>query len=349
MQNLESKKVLFLALSGIGNLVMQLPTIRALKKAYPAWEVTVWVAPRGTKEIAKTENAIDHVIEMPIKASPLQHITQILKLRKEQFDIGIVLSPGQLLKSATYLKLAGIPVRIGNTYPFRNNLHSSLFLTDPVNEDPTIHDIEQNLLLLEPLSITPEPVAFYSLEVPQEHIQESKQLLPSLSSTVIGIHPGSAPGFEWKRWPLKRFANVAKELIKKNPDTTFLIFGSKDEQAQKEELVNMINDELENKVAYAISASLLTTAAAMKSCTFFLSNDSGLMHIAAAVGVPTLGLFGPTDEAQTGPRGKKSATLRLSDTTSVYNTERSYLLGNTPHESMLGITEEMVLNKIGSY
>ena len=65
-----TKSVLFVSLSGIGNLVMQLPTIATLKKAHPTWHITVWVAPRGTKEIIEAQSSIDEVIEMQASGLP---------------------------------------------------------------------------------------------------------------------------------------------------------------------------------------------------------------------------------------------------------------------------------------
>src|SRR3989344_9589702 len=103
--SVEEARVLFLSLSGIGNLLIQLPTIEALKKARPNWHITVWVVPRGTKAIAESQSYIDDVIEMPISVSPparggvrgdgsiaWQHVKNIIALRKSRFDIGIVLS-----------------------------------------------------------------------------------------------------------------------------------------------------------------------------------------------------------------------------------------------------------------
>ncbi len=362
-----TSNVLFLALSGIGNLIMQLPTIAALKKAHPTWHITVWVAPRGTKELAQTQSYVDEVIEMPIRGGVMQHIQNILVLRKHRFDTGIILSPGQLIKSALYLKLANIPVRIGNNYPYKNNSKSSKFLTHAVDEQEHLHDIEQNLRLLEPLGIYPKPVEYYSLDIPEKNIEEASSFPPLIH---IGIHAGCAKGFERKQWPLERFVEVAKVLIQKNPNTTFLIFGGKDEEDQKNELAKMINESPlpspvlgegedegnkkiwergttgTNTVARVVSTSLLTTAAILQRCKLMISNDSGLMHLAAAVGTPTLGIFGPTNEASTGPRGSKSYVVRADGTNPVYITEKSIVLGTTTHQSMLAITPQMVIDKI---
>ena len=408
------KSVLFLSLSGIGNLLMQLPTIEALKKARPNWHITVWVAPRGTKAIAESQPYIDAVIEMPVSppyqggagGGVVQHIRNIIALRKHRFDIGVVLSPGQLIKSALYLKLADIPIRIGNSYPYKGNSSASNFLTHTIDEQENLHDIEQNLRLLEPLGINPTPAPYYSLQIPEQNIEEASNFLPSYEgrrggverdvptpsrsplykgekSTYIGIHAGCAKGFEFKQWPLERFAEVAKSLMQKNPNTKFLIFGGKDEEDQKQELVGMINSYFSpsyegepacpagrregvvtsehtptsassgdsplskgEKFAISISAPLLTTAAIIQHCNLFISNDSGLMHIAAAVGTPTIGIFGPIDEALTGPRGPQSTVVRALGTTPVYKTENRISLGVSPHASLLAITPQMVLDKI---
>lgn len=276
----------------------------------------------------------------------------IFLLRKHAFDIGIVLSPGNQLKSALYMFLAGIPMRIGNSYPYKGQPHASKFLTHAIDELPDMHDIEQNIRLLEPLSLGNTQAPYYELQIPDINKEEAEKILQStgLPSTVsyIGIHAGCAAGFEWKRWPLERFAEVAITLAQKNPNIRVLLFGGKDEAADKQAMLRMINGDGEGvAVAYDIAAPLLTTAAIMKKCSFFLSNDSGLMHIAAATGVPTLGLFGPTSEVLTGPRGERSSFFRAPGTVAVYDTEKNNSFENTSHESLLKISIQMVLDEIG--
>lgn len=341
-----SKKVLFLSLSGIGNLLMQLPTIKLLKQAHPDWHITVWVAPRGTAELARSQSYIDQVIEMPIRANIFQHIKNLMKLRMGWFDYAIILSPGQLVKSALYCMLAGIPKRIGNSYPLKNNPESSFGLTDSVEEKMKMHDIEQNIRLLEPLGIHIHDQERYELEIPVKNKQEAEKMASSQS--YIGIHAGSAKGFEFKQWPIERFADVAQQLLKEEPSTLFLIFGGPSEDFQKQELVDLINTVQPNS-AQLIHASLMTTAALMQYCRFVLANDSGLMHLSAAAGVPTIGLFGPTDEHLTGPRGVKSITIRANGTKPVYSTEHTPFLGTTTHESLLALTPTQVIDNIHTF
>lgn len=351
MKNSNPNSVIFLALSGIGNLVMQLPTIAALKHAHPDWHVTVWVAPRGTAQLAKAQPYIDEVLEMPIKNSITGHISTIQLLRKRRYGNGIVLSPGQLMKSAGYLYLAGVPMRIGNAYPLGNNAKSSFLLTNAINENEDLHDIEQNLQLLNPLNIYPNPVPFYSIQIPNTNKKEAKRILDEYNfkpnTSIIGIHAGSAPNFTWKRWPLERFVEVAIALLEKDNNVKILLFGDNNELEQNGEIEKAIHKKFPD-AARTVSASLMTTASLLSYCKFLISNDSGLMHLAAASGTQVISLFGPTSEIQTGPRGKGSVVVRAPGTIPVYNTELAPSMGTNPHETMLAITPKMVLDQISS-
>lgn len=363
------RKVLLVSLAGIGNYLMQSPTIALLKKNKPDWHVTVWVAPRGTKELAENDPHVDDVIEAPPKATPLEHIRLTYTLNRMGFDVGIVLSPGQLFKSAAYVWLANIPQRIGNTYPFRGNPRSGFLLTHPVDEQRDLHDIEQNIRLLEPLGITDQlptirqntagdceahaqgadPLAWrvnYRLSIPTAHDQEAMQLLSTLKVTrgksLIGIHAGSAPDFLWKRWPAENFIAAANHFIA-TLNAHILLFGGPAET----QLNLSISHQLKPH-ASVISTNLLTTAGLMKRCQFVLSNDSGLMHLAAASGAKTFGLLGPTDEKKTGPRGVDSHVIRAKGTQPAYDTEKNYHIKQTPHPTITAITSDLVIQEITS-
>ncbi|MFH1353935.1 MAG: glycosyltransferase family 9 protein [bacterium] len=330
------KRVLLLSLSGIGNFLMQSPIWQTLKKNHPDWEITTWVAPRGTKQLAEIDPGIDCIIEAPIKNSIFGHLNTLKYLRRHHFDIGIVLSPGQLIKSAAYLFLAGIPRRIGHAYPLFNNPHSKLFLTDTIDENDSLHDIEQNLRLLTLVAPGLKRRGFYRLPAPKK----TPYNVISTNRRLVGFHPGSAPPFLWKRWPAANFAAVGQSLIN-NHNAHILIFGGPDEAKLQKELKTRLGQH-----STVISTSLLATAALMRRCRLVLSNDSGLMHLAAASGVPTFGLFGPTDEKHTGPRGPKSYVIRAPSTKPVYDTEKNYYLGPRPHPTITAITPEQVLDKI---
>ncbi|MBI1833807.1 MAG: glycosyltransferase family 9 protein [Candidatus Andersenbacteria bacterium] len=340
----ENPRILFLALSGIGNYIMQSPAIAAAKEKFPNSSIAVWVAPRGTKFLAENDPNVDSIIEMPIQTTAAQHVRQVLSLYKKKFDIGIVLSPGQLVKSAAYLYLGGITRRIGASYPFFNSPASTFLLTDTIEEERSIHDIEQNLRLLGPLGISVHDNG-YKINVSEQYRGEATALLKGINLSphqmIIGLHAGSAPDLAFKRWPIERFAEVAQALIKDHK-AHILLFGGPEEEGQKEQLRSLIR----SSSVTSISSSLFTTAAVMQRCRLMIANDSGLMHLAAAAGVETLGLFGPTSEIATGPRGKKSSIARAPGTKPIYRTEASANLEKQPHETILSLTVAMVTNRV---
>ena len=342
----KKEKILLIALSGIGNFIMQSPTIETLKKHKPNSHITVWVAPRGTKILAQNNPYVDEVIEMPIKTTIFKHLSQIEKIKQHQFTMAIVLSPGQQIKSAMYMYLAGIPARIGSTYPLLGNNNSHALLTNSIQERADIHDIEQNLGLLSSLQIPVKEGMPYTTIIPESAYEEAKNIWRSLhiepGATVIGLHAGSAPDFLWKRWPLENFAQIATHYISKK-NAHVLLFGGPDETSQKEELQQLISSP---RHIHSIDTDLLTTGALMQQCAYVIANDSGLMHLCASVSTPTFGIFGPTNEALTGPRGTSSYVIRAQGTKPVYNTETNYSLGNSPHQSLLALTPEEVITHI---
>jgi heptosyltransferase II len=338
-------KILILSLSGIGNFMMHTPMITAIKMRYPKSKITVWVAPRGTKQLAMTIKEIDNVIESPIKASLSTHWMFSRKLKRESYDLGIVAFPGQHWKSAGHMYLAGIKRRIGHRYLFLASSDNSFLLTDDVVVDNNIHDIEQNLALLLPLGVRlPESESQYALNISDTTMVKADELIGKLNidsgKKIIGMHLGSLPSFIWKRWPLENFVTVAKKMIGSH-NAHILIFGGPDEHGLKIMAANQIGDG-----ASLIDSDLLTGIGVIKHCRLFLSNDSGLMHLAAAVGVKTLGLFGPTDEKRIGPRGKVSYAVRASGTKAIYNTDTNFNLGDKPHQSMRAIMPGTVIDRI---
>lgn len=321
--------------------------MRNLKKMYPESRISLWVAPRGTRAIAEAIPAVDVVIEASPKNSPAGHFRQIWDLAARRFDTGFMLYPGQLWKGAAYMYLAGIKNRIGHEYFFSSNMNSKFLLNHAVPVQEKTHDIEQNLNLLAGLvpELSMPGHADYMLEIPEANKQKAKNILTEKvnvqpDKTLVGIHPGSSEELMFKRWPLDNFVAVAKNLIEKQ-NAHILIFGGPDE----DEIKQAANRELgENSTV--ISTDLLTTAAVMQHCRQFISNDSGLMHTSAAVGVKTLGLFGPTDEEKIGPRGAHTQTVRAPGTKAIYSVENIENYGKKTHKSLMQLTPEMVLAKL---
>jgi len=154
------------------------------------------------------------------------------------------------------------------------------------------------------------------LPAPKLHIDApardaSSAMLASTQGAVLALGPGA--NFIGKRWPPERFAELARRLVGANGPLRglpVLLLGAPEDRA----ICEIIAAPLEAQGIAVINAAggldLLAAAAALERAALFVGNDSGLMHIAATVGAPTLGLFGPSDERVYGPRGPRSQALR---------------------------------------
>lgn len=344
---LDATNILILALSGIGNLLMQLPAIEALKKERPRWRITVWLAPRGTKPLLTRRPAVSNIIEGKIKRGPLGHLAFATRLRQVRPDIAIMLSPGQLWKGALYMAASGARERIAHSYPHLGQSASHFLLTKSQPEAGELHDIEQNLKLLELLDISIDQYIgrIYSFVPPADAVERASKIINQLGlhsdQTIIGLHAGSAGDFLWKRWPLPNFVRVGQALINNHHAHLLLFSGPAEHLITKD-----LQAKLGTRHTSLVHTDILTTAALMKRCHLFLANDSGLMHLAAACGVRTVGIFGPTDEAKTGPRGPNSHVIRAAGTKPSYDTETNFNLGSQPHPTLTALTPAAVLGNL---
>jgi heptosyltransferase II len=281
----------------IGDLVMATPVLFALKKANPEAKLTVMVKnPLG--EVLLRDPHIDELFRFD-KPSFFGRRDErrglIEKLRQGKYDLGVLLTNS--FSSAWWFWQGHIVRRIGYA------MHSrSLLLTDAI---PLPKNVEQQHLvltyqqLLEPLGI---PLSSQSpkLYLSQEEIETAKQMLGSLQVDLryplIGINPGAAYGSA-KCWLPERFREVAKRLVEET-EATILFFGDR----AGTPLVKEICRDLPPRVVNLAGATSLRDLMALISlCQVLLTNDSGPMHIACALGVDVVALFGSTDEVATGP------------------------------------------------
>jgi heptosyltransferase-3 len=167
------------------------------------------------------------------------------------------------------------------------------------------HKVLENASALR-LSPPPEP----SIWVDADAEREAAALLP-VGRPLLALGP--AANWACKQWPIERFAQLAQKLVMTEgplPHAAVLVIADEKERQQLTPLFNSIAPE---RCVQIIGRNLLTVAACLKKATLFVGNDSGLMHIAAAVGAPTLGLFGPGLEKIYGPWGPRCAFVRTSE------------------------------------
>ena len=171
------------------------------------------------------------------------------------------------------------------------------------------HDVTQNLNLLAALGIHPKEIDSRiepdsaSLTWADAYL---KQLGIDRSRPLIGMQPGGKAQFDTKRqWPHENFRIVAEQLIDKYGCFVFL-FGL----ANEEDLLRQIEHGRSQRIIRVVEYPLARVASILYNLSCFISNDSALMHLAAAVGTPTIGLFGPTNPVRTAPFGEGHYVLK---------------------------------------
>ena len=301
-----TKKILIRATNWIGDAVMSLPALRAVRRKYPEAEIVALARP-WVADLYEGESSIDRVI--PLEGAVGLHDFNIKgklvrRLRAEAFDLAVLLPNS--FESAALVRLAGVTRIIGYARDGRSAL-----LTDAIAR-PGRGDL-------------PEHERFYYLEllrraglidaipdVPEirlEGLGEARKrgerdfAHAGLRMPVIGVSPGAAYGSA-KRWLPERFAESAAQLAAAH-GASVAVFGSaaeKDLCAQVAAVCGGYN--------FAGDTTLREFIDMTAACSVFLTNDSGAMHIAAAAGIPSVTIFGPTNEFGTGPLGPLARIVR---------------------------------------
>ena len=302
----EIKKILVRAPNWIGDAVMCLPAVAALKAAYPDAEITALTRGRAVP-VFENNPAIAEVMEYDANGRH-KGVTGRLRLRKEikarGFDMAVLFQ--NAFDAAFVSFISGIPERVGYARDLRRRL-----LTRPVVVTAEIkkrHQVFYYLNIIKELdpkrgvnateaSKPPTPV----IRLKDEEIRWAGEFLRQngiKKEMLIGAAPGASYG-PAKRWPAAGFAEALRRLSTEYNGVP-VIFGGVDDAEACRDAAELIAGRVIN---LAGRTTLRQCMALLSRLKVFVTNDSGLMHVAAALGVPTVAVFGSTDAALTGPVG----------------------------------------------
>jgi len=307
------KRILIIAPNWIGDAVLSQPLLKAIQKTYPTSSIDVlaspWVAPiyRACKET-------DRVIEVDLVHGSLQWQVrkQIAKqIRTSSYDAAFVLPNS--LKSALIPWLAKIPIRIGYLGEMRLGLINRI-LPNP-KKSQRMPMVERYLSLSRKLGIS----ASSEEESNQPKLQVQLNQLSSLEKKLQlqSIHPNQlilfAPGAEFgpaKRWPADHFRALANLILNNHSQAHIILIGSKNDIEISASICE--NVEEKNRIHnWCGKTTLEEVIALIKISRELVSNDSGLMHIGAALHVDQIALFGSSDPKHTPPLSKKARIIYL--------------------------------------
>ncbi|MBU1739994.1 MAG: lipopolysaccharide heptosyltransferase II [Proteobacteria bacterium] len=301
-----SENILVRAVNWVGDAVMTLPALAALRRARPEARITVLVRPR-VADIYEASGLADELM-FYVKPGRHQGFSGMWRLareiRQKRFDRAVLFQ--NAFEAAALVWLARVPFRAGyNTDARSFLLNQSIKLGDNIKVK---HQVYYYLNLIEGLGLE----ASFSeprLKLRDEEYQAARDFLSEkldLSGPLIGLAPGAAYG-PAKCWFPERFAQTADRLIGDH-QAGVVIFGGPDEARTAAEVAGLI--ESPRVLNLAGQTTLKQALALIGVCDLFLTNDSGLMHVAAAQEVPMVAVFGSTNPLTTGPRGDKSVIVR---------------------------------------
>ena len=287
----------------IGDAVLALPVLDALQANFPQDEL--WAAAREwVGGLFSPEHGIKGLVRLP-EIRNLKSLREASsRLRHLRFDAGLLLTNS--FSSALVFRMAGIPERWGYTRDGRGPL---LTRGVPLKKGGEIrHQSDAYRDLLAGLGIK-APVGAADLHISEEEKAAAEKALieagRDLSRPLVVLNPGAAYG-PAKRWPAERFADLARRFQARN-NADILLIGAADEA----DIAASIAFGLERKpLDFTGKTSLRQLMGLISLGRVFVTNDTGPMHIASALGVPVVAIFGPTDPKATGPSRRPSVVLK---------------------------------------
>jgi len=293
---------------GIGDALMTTPALSAIKSSHPDWKITVLAIKKSIYEIFFNNPNIDNLLFVPLMEwNRLKAILFLIRNLRKRYDVTINFYPSNRKEYNIFSFLTGSKIRIGHRY-IKNDLREANFLKNyTIKEAPALHCVEENLRLLRFLGIEYEKYLNNPLEIylTQREIEEGKSIFDSFKREInIGIHPGTSlfKNHIKRRWPKEYFVELIRSFKKEN--VRFFIFGTDEE---KEE-ISYIKENTKDTILI-FNKPIRQVASIIKNLNLFISNDSGLMHLSAAVGTSTLGIFGPTNPSWVRPWGKENRVV----------------------------------------
>ncbi len=306
------RNIMIISLQGLGDLLLITPLLCGLKKAYPGSRITVLTL-GANKEVIDGNSNVDKIFGFnPRNRNNIFKIAGLIyRIRKEQFDLTICAYPSGL-RSAVIAYLSGAKERLGQGLSMFRNYHWLFTRLVPVAEIK--HAVLMNMDFLGALGFNEND---FSAELmlpisPEDTIYTERFLRCNNvfdSDTVIAVHVGGGEfTTAYRNWPLDRFARTADELVDKYGVKVVFIGGKGDEAA-----VGRVTGMMKNKAINAAGRmSLKQTAALLMKARLLLCNNSGPMHIASALNVRTVSIFGSADPRIHRPWGKGHIVLQRS-------------------------------------
>lgn len=298
------KNILVRVPNWIGDAVMCLPALDALRALYPSSGISVLAKAKVVPVFEGNPSVNDIIVyEKERHGGLIGQLRLSGELRQKKFDLAVLFQ--NAFGAAVISFLGAASERVGYATDCRSGLLTKAIpVTDEILKR---HEVFYYLNIIKELGgRTPKN------PVPRIHLssKETASARRFLDERGLGKGPvfGAAPGASFgpaKRWPAQGFAKVLKGLVDEYGGGVLVFGGPEDKEACRGVL-----EAMPSAIDLSGKAGLREAMALMGRCDAFITNDSGPMHISAALGVPTVAVFGSTDDSLTGPVGKRAAVVK---------------------------------------
>lgn len=339
-------KILVIGPSWVGDMMMSQSLYRTLKAQYPHAQIDV-MAPQWCRPLLAKMPEVNAAIPMPLGHGALaigERRQFGISLRNHNYDQAIVLPNS--FKSALIPFFAKIAKRTGWRGEMRYGLLNDIRTLDKTAfplmvqryvalayDKHTIHNATD----------IPEPILWPKLAVKQQEVIDAANTFNiDTSRPIIGFCPGAEFG-PAKRWPHYHYATLAEQLISEKGYQVLLFGSQKDHEAGEDIKQSLTDTAREHCINLAGKTSLEQAVNLIASCQAVITNDSGLMHVAAALDKPLVALYGPSSPDFTPPLSNKAEVIRLI---SGYHKVRKGDGESGYHQSLIDIQPELVIEAL---
>lgn len=290
-------RILLIRLSSLGDVVLTTPVIRAVRAHFPDAYIAMLVA-KQSADVLRENPHLDEIItfDRSAKNKDTGEMLRVVRiLRERKFTLALDLQ-GKF-RTELLMYLSGAAERVGK----------GRLCTVRAREQGNKHATRHYFDLLHAVGIPAVDQRLEMFFASSERI-DATQRFDAAGITETGLKVGLFPGAGWKlrEWMPERFAAIGDKLVQ-HFNANVLIFGGQKEA----ELVHTVADLMDARaVTFAGNLQIRELAACVEKCDLFLTNDTGPMHIAAAVGTPTVSLFGPGNHIRFQPLGELHQTIR---------------------------------------
>ena len=337
------QRILLVRFGAMGDIVHSLPAAAALRKQLPSAQIDWVVEERWRPLLEPSEShfldrvfAIDtfEIRKHPLSRASLGKVqTLIRELRERKYEVAIDLQGA--IKSALICKLSGAPKIVGFSSPWLREQAAGFVYTNRAKSNAT-HIVDANMNLVSTLyghrlSTTPRGTAEFP--IPQGEPESLPKEIPT--NTFAVLNPGA--GWPNKQWPPESLSKLCDSLLSKYGMPSVLNCGP-----QEYVLGEHVRNGCQLGKPMIFTGNLPALIALLRKASLMVGPDTGTVHLAAALGIPTVGIYGPTDPARNGPYGPRAISLRAA------NSQTTHRRRTAPDGSMEAISPAMVLEAVAA-